>query len=185
MTCALTFAPAHLSPADEKARYATHRNSPADAGYRAFLDRVLAPLCAVLPKGAAGLDFGCGPGPTASAMLRERGFSCADWDPFFAPGEGAPPAGPHDFVVATEVFEHLRRPAEELERLDALLKPGGVLAVLTGVLEDDAAFPDWWYHKDPTHIAFWRPETLAWAAKSRGWSLERPAKDAALFRKPA
>ena len=185
-TCALTFVPAsqHLSPEAEAARYATHRNSPEDAGYRAFLDRLLAPLAARLAPGARGLDYGSGPGPTASVMMRERGFVMADYDPFFAPDEAALGAA-YDFVVCTEVAEHLRRPGAVFERLDALLAPGGTLGLLTGVLEDDAAFGAWWYRKDPTHIAFYRPETLAWIARRFGWTLERPSRDAALFLKPS
>lgn len=71
-------------------------------------------------------------------------------------------------MICTEVVEHFRRPAENFKILDALLEPGGVLGVLTGVLEDDAAFPAWWYHRDATHIAFYRPETLIWIAARRG-----------------
>jgi hypothetical protein len=183
-TCALTFVPAgqHALPADERARYETHRNSPQDAGYRAFLDRLLAPLAARLAPGARGLDYGSGPGPTASVMMRERGFVMSDFDPFFAPDEGALRAT-YAFVTCTEVVEHLRRPAETFARLDALLEPGGALGVLTGVLEDDAAFPSWWYHNDVTHIAFYRPETLVWIARRFGWSLERFGRDAMVFLK--
>lgn len=185
-TCALTFVPAaqHLSPEAERARYATHQNSPGDAGYRAFLDRLLAPLAERLPAGARGLDFGSGPGPTASVMMRERGFVMTDYDPFFAPDESVL-ASPYDFLVCTEVVEHLGRPIEAFQRIDGLLSPGGFLGVMTGVLEDDSAFPAWWYHKDPTHVAFYRPETLDWIARRFGWTLERPSRDAALFRKPA
>jgi hypothetical protein len=182
--CALTFLSAaqHADPARERARYAEHRNAPDDPGYRAFLDRLLGPLTALLAPGAEGLDYGCGPGPTASTMMRERGFSMTDYDPFFAPDAGAL-ARAYDFVVCTEVLEHLRRPADDLERLDALLKPGGALGAMTGVLEDDAAFADWWYRRDFTHIAFYRPETLAWIARRFDWELSRPSRDAALFRK--
>lgn len=183
-TCALTYLPPaqHAGPEAEKARYAEHRNDPADAGYRGFLDRALAPLCAALAPGAEGLDYGCGPGPTASKMLAARGFPTRDYDPFFAP-DASVLERRYDFVVCTEVLEHLRRPAEDLERIDGLLKPGGILAVMTGVLEDDAAFAGWWYRRDFTHIAFYRPETLAWIAARFGWSLERTSRDAALFRK--
>lgn len=182
--CALTFVPAsqHLAPDAERARYATHRNSPADAGYRAFLDRLLAPLAARLPPGARGLDYGCGPGPTASTMMRERGFVMRDWDPLFAPDEAALLEA-YSFVTCTEVVEHFRRPAENFKTLGGLLEPGGALGVLTGVLEDDAAFPAWWYHRDPTHIAFYRPETLAWVARRFGWSLESLGRDAMVFLK--
>jgi SAM-dependent methyltransferase len=134
----------HADSARERARYETHRNSPDDPGYRAFLDRLLAPLTAVLPAGAEGLDYGCGPGPTASAMLRERGFRTFDYDPFFFP-DARPLARTFDFIVCTEVLEHLRRPAEDLARLAGLLKPGGLLGAMTGVLEDDASFEGWWY----------------------------------------
>lgn len=183
--CALTFVPEsqHLDDAAQRRRYAEHDNSPADPGYRAFLDRVLAPLTAALTPGAEGLDYGCGPGPTASKMMAERGFPTRDWDPHFADDRSAL-ARDYDFVVCTEVLEHLRRPADDLARLDALLKPGGILAAMTGVLEDDASFSGWWYKNDPTHVAFYRPETLAWIAGRFGWTLTRPSKDAALFRKP-
>lgn len=185
-TCALTFlsAAGHLDPGRERERYERHRNGPGDPGYRAFLEKVLGPLSAALPPGAEGLDYGCGPGPAASAILGERGFRTADYDPFFFP-DAALLERAYDFLVCTEVFEHLRRPAADLARLDGLLKPGGVLGVMTGVLEDDAAFADWWYRRDPTHISFYRPETLAWVAARFGWSLERVGRDAALFRKAA
>ncbi|NNN04663.1 MAG: class I SAM-dependent methyltransferase [Elusimicrobia bacterium] len=182
--CALTFVPAaqHAEPERERARYAEHRNGPGDAGYRAFLDRLLAPLAARLPAGAQGLDYGCGPGPAASVMLRERGFSARDYDPFFAPDPAAL-TRTYDFIVCTEVFEHLRRPAEDLARLDGLLRPGAVLGVMTGVLENDADFAGWWYRADFTHIAFYRPQTLAWIARRFGWRLVRPSRDTAIYLK--
>lgn len=184
-TCALTFVPAagHLSPEAEKARYETHRNSPKDAGYRDFLDRLLVPLAARLPAGAEGLDFGSGPGPTVSVMMTERGFPCAHWDPHFAPDE-APLRRTYAFVTCTEVAEHLRAPGETFDSMARLVAPGGVLGVLTSVLEDDASFPGWWYRRDPTHIAFYRPETLGWIERRLGWTLARPSRDAALFLRP-
>lgn len=184
-TCALTYLPAsqHVDPAQERARYSQHRNTPSDPEYRKFLDRLLLPLCQRLEPGAEGLDYGCGPGPTASVMLRERGFPTTDYDPFFFDDSTAL-TKKYEFVVCTEVLEHLRRPAEDLARLDGLLKPGGIVGAMTGVLEDDAAFAGWWYRKDFTHIAFYRPETLAWIAGRFGWTLSRPSRDVALFLKP-
>lgn len=184
-TCGLTFMPprCHSDPARERERYAKHRNDPEDAGYRAFLDRLLVPLCERLTPGSEGLDYGCGPGPAASRIMAERGFAVRDYDPYFAPDPAALGRS-YGFVVCTEVLEHLRRPAEDLARLDGLLAPGGWLGVMTGILEDDAAFPGWWYRSDFTHIAFLRPQTLEWIAHRFGWSLERISRDAALFRKP-
>lgn len=173
----------HADSARERARYEEHHNSSSDPEYRRFLDRLLIPLCAELEPGDEGLDYGCGPGPTASVMLRERGFPAIDYDPFFF-NDSAALTRKYRYIVCTEVLEHLRRPGEELARLDSLLKPGGVLGAMTGVLEDDAAFAGWWYRGDFTHIAFYRPETLRWIAERFGWTLSRPSRDAALFRKP-
>jgi cyclopropane fatty-acyl-phospholipid synthase-like methyltransferase len=182
--CALTFVPAaqHATAEQERARYAEHRNSPEDEGYRAFLERLLTPLSAALPPGAEGLDFGCGPGPAASTWMRSRGFRMTDYDPFFVP-DAAALARDYDFVVCTEVLEHLRRPAETLAVVDGLLHRGGVFGAMTGVLRDDAGFADWWYRRDFTHIAFYKDETFAWIARRFGWRLSRPARDAALFAK--
>lgn len=183
--CALTFVPPQrrLSPGAEKARYETHENRPDDPGYRAFLDRLLEPLSRRLTPGAEGLDFGCGPGPTASVMMRERGFAMTDYDPYFVPDEAALERD-YDFIVCTEVLEHLREPRETLDLLERLLRPGGMLGVMTTLLADDGAFATWWYAQDPTHIAFYKEETLDWVARSRGWSLESLPRGAALLRKP-
>jgi len=177
-----------MDPADrvgadaERARYETHENDPADPRYRAFLDRLAVPLAERVPPGSEGLDYGSGPGPTLSLMLEERGFVMSIYDPFFQP-ERDVLARVYDFVTCSETAEHFFHPAEELARLDALLRPGGWLAVMTGVLTDDLIFADWWYVRDPTHVCFYTPWTLRWIAEHHGWSLERPSTNVALFRK--
>ncbi len=182
-TCALTFThPAdRLSMVEERARYETHENDPADPGYRAFLDRVAAPLVERLTPGMVGLDYGSGPGPTLSVMLEERGFPTALYDPFFAADRSVLTRA-YDFLTCTETVEHFFYPAHEFAHFDALLKRPGWLAVMTQVLYDDAGFADWWYVRDPTHVAFYRPETLAWIAGRWGWELEMAGETVAIFR---
>ncbi|HUH13741.1 MAG TPA: class I SAM-dependent methyltransferase [Longimicrobiales bacterium] len=182
--CALAFlSPAQrLSPTEERARYEQHENDPADARYRTFLARLAAPLMAHLQAGATGLDYGAGPGPALSVMLEEAGFPTAIYDPFFAPDPG-PLSRTYDFVTCTETFEHFFAPARELEQLDALLRPGGWLAVMTE-LRDGQDLEKWWYVRDPTHVCFYAAQTLEWIAASRGWRLERPRASVALFHKP-
>ena len=184
--CRLVFADrAELLDADaERARYETHENDPGDPRYRAFLERLAAPLAERLSPGAEGLDFGCGPGPTLSLMLSERGFPTADWDPFFRP-DPALLERTWDFVACSEVLEHLARPLESLEIVDRLLRPGGWFGVMTGLLEDDVDFESWWYVRDPTHVAFYRPRTLRWIARRFDWAMERPAPNVVLFRRGA
>ena len=91
----------------------------------------------------------------------------------------------YDFVVCSEVAEHCHRPAEEFPRLDGLLKPGGRLGIMTGILTDDDRFADWHYRRDPTHVVFYRPETFAHIARRHHWHLEFPAENVVLFRKDA
>jgi len=168
--CALAFLdPAQLpSKEEELAEYRLHRNDPADPRYRAFLCRLTDPLLARLRPGDRGLDFGCGPGPAVSVMLREQGFSVQDWDPFFRPDEGALQA-PYDFITCTEAAEHFHHPATEFRRLDSLLRPGGVLGVMTSMLMPATSFADWHYIREITHVSFYRPETMLWLATAFGW----------------
>lgn len=171
-------------PEAERARYETHENDPADAGYRDFLGRLFEPLAKRLPAGAEGLDYGSGPGPTLSVMLGEAGFPTAVYDPYFAPDPAALERT-YDFITCTETAEHFFAPAAEFDRLDALLRPGGLLAVMTTLLTDEQAFENWWYARDPTHVCFYRPRTMEWIARRYRWDLERPHANVALFRKAA
>jgi hypothetical protein len=180
--CELTFIDARYHPdaASERARYATHRNDPGDAGYRSFLDRLAVPLCERLPAGATGLDYGSGPGPTLSVMLEERGHDVALYDPFFA-DDPAVLLRKYDFITCTEVVEHFFDPRGEFERLAGLLRPRGWLGVMTELLHDDIDFATWWYVRDLTHVCFYRPRTMEWIAQRFGWRLEPVGRTVVLF----
>lgn len=172
------------TPEEERAHYALHDNDPSDPAYRRFLDRLAVPLAERLPPGAEGLDFGCGPGPALSVMLRERGFRVADYDPFFAPDDSLL-ARVWDFICCTEAAEHFHRPGVEFERLDAMLRPGGWLAVMTEPRDPARDFESWWYHRDPTHVCFYERHTLEWIARRHGWRPTFPSRTVTLFHKPA
>lgn len=167
----------------EAAEYALHQNDPADPGYRAFLDQLAAPMAARLPPGARGLDFGCGPGPTLSIMLSERGFPCADYDPLFRPGPDLLDQS-WDFITCSEVVEHFHDPGAEFERLDRALAPGGLLGIMTSLLTPEIDFAVWPYRRQPSHVVFYRPETMAWIAGWRGWSMEILGGNIVFFTKP-
>ena len=49
---------------------------------------------------------------------------------------------------------------------------------------DDEKFAAWHYRKDPTHVVFYKRETLAFMAERLGWHFESLVKDVALMRKP-
>ena len=185
-TCALRFLdPAHHPDREtERVHYALHENDIDDQRYRAFLSRLADPLLAELPPGSSGLDYGSGPGPALAAMLREAGHRVALYDPLFAPDRGVLQAT-YDFVTCTETAEHFHDPALEFARLDALLRPGGLLGLMTVFQNDDTRFAGWHYRRDPTHVVFYpeeepctgSPTVSAGAARSR-------VPDVVLMRKP-
>ena len=173
----------HLSPQDERAIYDLHRNEPADLRYRAFLSRLATPLLAELAPGMRGLDFGCGPGPVLSLMLREAGMAMADYDPFYAPHAALLDAQ-YDFVTCTEVVEHFRDPLAAWTQLASLVRPGGWLGVMTQLApEVPANFLRWRYRDDRTHVSFHRLATLRWLATRFGFVLEQVESQAFLLRK--
>lgn len=171
------------TPQAERAWYATHRNDPGDPAYRGFLGRLAEPLLARLAPKSRVLDYGCGPGPALAEMLAEAGHEVALYDPFFAP-DPRPLAGTYDAVTSTETIEHFHDPAGEFRRLMALVRPGGILALMTCFQTDDARFAGWHYRRDPTHVVFYREETLRLVAARRGWAIDIPGKDVALLRRP-
>lgn len=182
--CTVMAPECRLSAEQEKAIYQYHDNNPGDPGYRRFLSKVADPLLTQLPRGANGLDFGCGPGPVLAGMLEEVGMTMALYDPFFYPQPDVLQRQ-YDFITCTEVLEHLHQPASVLRQLDGLLKPGGLLAVMTCFQTDDTRFASWHYRRDPTHVVFYKEETLESIAKQHQWSLEVPRKDVAIFTKAA
>lgn len=183
--CQLTWlAPAQRpTPEQERAEYLLHRNDPGDPGYRAFLSRLSDPLRERLRTGSQVLDFGCGPGAALAAMLREAGHDAAVYDPWFAPYP-AVLARRYDAVTCTEVVEHLHDPAAVLGRIRGLLRPGGILAVMTCLLGDAVDFPRWHYRRDCTHVAFWRRQSFDWLARHWGWRCEQVARDVILLHAP-
>jgi hypothetical protein len=169
--CRLIFVPAefHLSLADEKAEYDKHKNSPDDLGYRKFLSRLFEPMNARMSLGSKGLDFGSGPGPTLSVMFEEAGHDVSIYDPFYAP-EVTHLARQYDFVTASEVVEHFRNPAKDLQRLWSCVKPTGLLGLMTKLAFDQASFAKWHYKNDPTHVSFFSRECFKWLAEK--WRAE-------------
>lgn len=183
--CLLIFADPrfHLAPEEEKRRYDQHRNSPDDPGYTGFLNRLAVPLAAKLKRGEKGIDFGCGPGPAMDVVLKEKGYFVSNYDPVYFPDRSLL-AAEYDFITCTETAEHFRRPRQEFDLMDRVLKRGGKLGLMTEILEDESSFRQWWYPNDPTHICFYQPQTFLWIAGWKGWETERPAKNVVLFIKP-
>ncbi|MCW9033611.1 MAG: class I SAM-dependent methyltransferase [Rhodospirillales bacterium] len=171
-----------LESQEEYGEYRQHENNLNDPGYRKFLTKLAAPLLEKLSPNLSGLDYGCGPGPVLAQMLQEEGHSIVLYDPFFYP-DPKPLNQIYDFITCTEVAEHFHHPADEFDRLGKMLKPGGILAIMTCFQNDDSKFETWHYRNDPTHVVFYRGKTFEVIAKQRGWEIEVPIKDVVLLKK--
>lgn len=182
--CDLVFVPRSqiLDAESQKERYLHHNNDPDDQGYQDFLGRLYYQLKPHLKPKSRGLDYGAGPGPVLSAMMKQDGFDVYLYDIFFHPDRSVLDQK-YDFITCTETAEHFSQPAQEFDRLYDLLRSPGWLGVMTGMLNDWADFPSWYYHGDPTHVNFYSRKTMQWIAEKYSWRLEFPIEHVALFYK--
>ena len=186
--CDLVFVPRAywLSPDAERAEYDLHENNADDQGYRQFLSRLSVPLLERLDLSLVGeckgLDFGCGPGPTLSLMLEEKGAAMALYDPFYFNNKTVLDRT-YDFICATEVAEHLSNPKKEFAQLFSMLKSGGWLGLMTKMVKNQQAFSRWHYINDPTHICFYSRATFEFIAAQVGAGVIFVANDVILLQK--
>ena len=115
-------------------------------------------------------------------MMLEDGFSVEKYDLYFFP-DRAPLLRKYDFITCTETVEHLRRPMEAFRLLGSMLGESGQIAIMTGILDDRSEFGDWYYQRDPTHIAFYSHATFRWVADRFGWTVDFAAPNVAIFTK--
>ncbi len=155
----------HISYDEEKSLYDTHENSLENKGYVAMFERFLAQGVTPFITQGKALDFGSGPGPVLYELLKQNGYDANHYDPFFHPDECALKTR-YDLITSTEVFEHLSDVLSTVETLLSALKPGGYLAVMTSFRpEKNHDFLNWWYRRDPTHIAFHTLESMRYIEK--------------------
>ncbi len=180
--CQLVFVPAcqHLSYDAENAIYDYHQNQIDDAGYRQFLSRLAKPMLDRIDMPANGLDYGCGPGPLLAQLFAEQGHYMQIFDPYYAPNKQVLQER-YDFVTCTEVIEHFRQPNLELHKLFALLKPKGILGIMTKLVIDADAFSRWHYKNDLTHVSFFSRDTLQWLAIKYQCRLDILGNDVIIF----
>ena len=184
LNCDFVFVPSqyHLSESEERKRYDTHNNDPNDPRYRQFLSQLTEPLNEIISSDSCGLDFGCGPGPTLSLMMQEKGHQMDLYDKFYARNQSVFEKS-FDFITLTEVLEHLCDPVFELERLASILKSKGILAVMTQTLTQDIDFDSWYYKNDPSHTGFYNKKSLADLAAILGLEITQFSDRVIFFKK--
>lgn len=151
-------------------------------------DRLVVAAARTLPAGSRILDYGCGvgrslapstdrhqcfgvePNGRAAALAASRGITLVD----AAALEGAF-AGSFDLVVASDVYEHLPRPAATVRRLAACLKPGGSLILVTGFADGvrpRELLAEFWYFRIVGHLHMVSERHLRWLAAEARLALE-------------
>ena len=173
-TCQLIFKDENclISEEEELAIYNCHQNSIDDPCYVAYFNRFLEH--AVFPyvsksSSKKGFDYGSGPSPVLAQILeRDYGYQMDIYDLFYAPKN--PCEGKkYDLVTCTEVVEHLQDPLTLFHLFRQLLKPDGILAVMTQFHHNDLShFQNWHYVRDRSHIAFYTPVTMGYLANQAG-----------------
>ena len=181
--CDCIFVPSkyHLNKTRQKQRYQEHNNDPTAPRYRKFLSKATIPLLKQVNKGAVGIDYGSGPGPTISPMLQEHGLKTANFDPIFDPNKTVL-TYKYDFITCTETAEHFSNPLKEFSLFQKLLKPKGVLVVMTSLLDTCNDFSTWYYNHDPTHIVFYSKSTMEWISQKFKWEISFPSDTVTLFK---
>jgi SAM-dependent methyltransferase len=149
-------------PEAEKARYLYHQNNPENEGYVSFLKSFTQRILPFVPKNCCGLDYGCGPHPVLSGILKAEGFSMQFYDPFFFPDL---PVDTYDLITCTETAEHFHHPLTSIQEMTDLLRIGGVMAIMTEFYPPFDHLHDWYYLRDTTHVSFYNIQTMAFIAR--------------------
>ena len=161
----------HISESEEISIYLRHENSLDNHGYVNYLMNYIEQ--GVLPYIKEGnvLDFGSGPEPVLSHLLKSLGFQVDLYDYYFAP-EKIYEDKQYDLITSTEVIEHIKNPVEAFHLFHKHLKPNGILSLMTLFYpKDKNTFFDWFYIRDHSHITFFAPETMLYIAKKTGFEL--------------
>ncbi len=179
-----------LSDEAEKARYDMHVNDYSEH-YISFLSRLANPMLAQLANRIinadrqvvlSGLDFGSGKSQAMAELFRHAGHDCQCYDIFYYPEHSLLDES-YDFVIASEVIEHLYQPQTVFEQWLTMLKPNGILGVMTGLRPDDNKFANWWYKNDPTHVSLFSRKTFLYLQKQYHLSCLYEAGNVLLFEK--
>ena len=172
----------YLSSNDEYKHYLTHNNDVNDPRYKKFLSNLMLPLIDRIKLKSIGLDYGCGPGPALSLMLREKGYQMFNYDPFFHPKKSNL-SKKFDFISCSETVEHFHNPFYEFTRFNELLNDGGIIGIMTNFHSKENIFENWYYIKDPTHVVFYSKNTFLIIAKMFKWDCEFLNNNLVFFKK--
>ena len=130
-----------------------------------------------------GLDYGEGPYPMLREILKADGFENIDgYDLYFHKNDEIFNKK-YDFIVLSEVIEHMRDIKAELDKLFMLLKPNGYFILSTQLWCGQNSLDNWQYMADPTHISILCQKTLDYLVKEYGLIQLKRGEDWFIFLK--
>mgnify|MGYP001291919041 FL=1 len=153
----------YLSSKKEKKRYKQHENDVNDKGYQRFTSPITDAILENHSADQLGLDYGSGTASVIAKQLQEQDYQVKLYDPFFYPDQDYLNHC-YDYIFSCEVFEHFYNPKEEIEKLLSLLKPNGLLYIMTHLYSTDIDFENWYYRNDRTHVFIYTSKTIAYIA---------------------
>lgn len=160
--CSLIFVPRDkiLPFKAEAERYEAHENDEDDPHYREYLSKTADAIRTVVGKNDHGLDFGCGKTRLMSMIFESHGIKVDSYDLYFHPKQEIWEKT-YDFIILSEVVEHLSDPAGVMKKLAGLLKRKGHIFIKTKLYPPDPfSFNTWFYKRDQTHVQFFDYNSL-------------------------
>lgn len=163
-SCGLVFVPRTelVSLSAEKDRYESHENSETDDGYRKYLGTIADAIRKEVGPSDHGLDFGSGKTKLLAELLSPNPVE--SYDVYFHPDDSLLQKK-YDFIVMSEVIEHLRDPRETMESLRNLSRK---FFIKTKWYPEKEKFSEWFYKRDITHVQFFN-ETSFNALGFKSW----------------
>lgn len=154
--CRLIFVPREslIAPEAEAERYKLHENSDEDPGYHQYLEEIALAIMKKLKHHKSGLDFGCGKSQILESIFTKQRYEMDSFDVYFL-NRREIWNKKYDFIILSEVIEHLREPLFIMNSIRSLLNPDGLIFIKTKYHPNDpAAFLKWFYRRDITHVQF-------------------------------
>lgn len=168
-----------LSSELEKNRYDQHENNN-EGEYLKYLTGIASSILPYIKKDDQGLDFGSGISTSLAEIFGLTGIRVDSYDLYYHPNNEIWERQ-YDFVILSEVIEHLREPFETMEKLAKLLKANGKIFIKTKFRNEKIEFSNWYYKRDLTHIQFFNQKSMNLLSNKSGFKMTEVGTDLYLW----